>query len=273
MQMGLAHLHGRKHINDSVSALPRARTNVLFGYIKPEGVPNQVSDGKGHMIVKNIHIIGIAAVALSAFMAPSAFAANPEWLVDGAAVSAGTSIETKGDLILTDLGAPGEPAVLCEGILDGTIGPGGTGEVTKVLNLAGVEVSSGLGTGTILLCPPVKTCTGETEILPKGLPWKTQLTLSGTSVLDVTTVPLIGYEVICTVLGIKITDECTRTEGSGTTENMLEEAPADVLVNFNEQGGASCTIGGAHESDTEGFGLITALEGLSLTVSGDEVTE
>jgi len=220
-----------------------------------------------------ISITAFAVFALSAFMASSAFAANPEWLIDGAAVAAGTSTESKGDLVFTDLGAPGQPAWLCEMIFDGTIGPGGVDETTEILNLAGVKVTSILGSGTVLLCPPVKTCAGEIEVYPLGLPWKTQLELSGANVIDLMSATTIGYEVACTVLGIKVTDECTQTELSGTVENMLEETPADVLQNFAAIGEGDCTVGGVKEYDVEGFLLITALEGLSLTVSGDEVTE
>jgi hypothetical protein len=225
--------------------------------------------------MKKFHIIGLAAFAvfaLSAFMASSAFAANPEWLIDGAAVAAGTSTETTGDLVLSDRGAAGEPAMLCEGILDGTVGPAGVDEITEVLNTAGVKVTSVLGGSPVLLCPSVRTCQGESEMFPIGLPWKTQLELSGANVIDLTSATKIAYEIVCTILGVKVTDECTQSTAAGIVENMLGETPPDVLVNFGEQTG-NCTVGGAGKGSIEGFGLIFALEGLSLTVSGDEVVE
>jgi hypothetical protein len=218
-----------------------------------------------------LFLTALAIFAFSAISAASAFAVNPEWLIDGAAVAATTSVEEPFQLTITDLGAPGAPAIRCEGAFDGTVGPEGKDEITEVLNIKLEKVSSTLGSGTIMLCASAKTCEGESEFFPKNLPWLTQLKLVGAGD-DNETITTIGVEVVCKVLGITVTDECTLKD-LGVLENMLGEIPPDVLEILNLVGVGACSVGGASQLDVEGFVLISALEGLSLTVSGDEVTE
>ena len=56
-----------------------------------------------------------------------------EWLVGGNAIVGKTlATETTGSFLLEDTGVPS--AFLCGDILDGTIGPNGTDEITKMLN-------------------------------------------------------------------------------------------------------------------------------------------
>jgi hypothetical protein len=220
--------------------------------------------------MRKIQIIGlalVAAFAVSAIAAASAFAA-PEWLINGAAVTASTSVETKGSLNLTDTEtALGSVTVKCEGTLDGSVGPTGTDEITEVLNTAGVAIKLG---GTALLCTSSQ-CSGTPEVWPENLPWKTQLELVGTVIRDhifTSTGGAPGYTSLCTII-LPIEDTCTGLTSS-LIENMPTESPPDVLGIFNaESEHGSCTQGKSTSGVITGEGLITTLNGLALAVSGE----
>jgi hypothetical protein len=220
--------------------------------------------------MKKIQILGLALFAVFAFgaiAAASAFAA-PEWLINGAAVTELTSVETKGSLNLTDTKtALGSVTVKCEGTLDGSVGPAGGDEITEVLNTAGVAIKLG---GTALLCTSSQ-CSGTPEVWPENLPWQTQLELVGTVIRDhifTSTGGAPGYTSLCTII-LPIEDTCTGLTSS-LIENMGTESPADVLGIFNaESEKGNCSLGGTGTGVITGDGLITTLNGLALAVSGE----
>jgi hypothetical protein len=173
----------------------------------------------------------------------------------------------------------GAATVDCKGAFDGTVGTEGKDEITELLNAAGEKISSTPLTGLGLSCTILSVCEtarGAT-VWPVGLPWKTQLELSGTEVLDnaISEVgpKVLGYELECFVIGTKTIDECTQALGASLIENMLNGAENDLLGIFNEVGTGNCTQGGAGSGDLEGEGLLQTLNGQSLIVSGDGVTE
>lgn len=233
--------------------------------------------------MKKIHILGVALVAIFAFgaVATSAFALESTWLEDAIKVAAAQEAKITGELALTDLNVPvfGATTVLCSGILDGTIGPGKVDLITDILNLSGtleealavlnsLEVSE---TNSMLNCVADKgACQPEGElawVTPYGLPWDTEITLSGTTFLDLLLsekgVP--GYEVECeNPLVGKVTDRC-----QGNTSAGLFNEAGGLLSEFNEtlSEKGNCSQGGSGAGDLVGNGFVTLNNGLTLTVS------
>jgi len=215
--------------------------------------------------MKKHHILGLALLAVFAFsaiLAVSASAAETllaEWLVNGVAITTLTSTATTGKLLLEDEKVPiaGKVAVVCEGILDGSVGPNGEDEITEVLTTAGVLVNA----ANPLSCPPQTACEKPGSVVPVGLPWHTLLILEEVGLFkDIVRQATAGYEVKCTVFGITSTDTCTALENSGgkvtngTTDVTL--TPETILPNGN------CSLGG------NGAGKIQVVEGLIATLTG-----
>jgi hypothetical protein len=164
--------------------------------------------------MKKLYIVFLALFAVLAFSAVAAGSASAEvtllaeWLFNGAAITALLPVETTGELLLAILVLNLEVvAILCSGIFDGSVGPNGEDEVTKVLNLTKEEIGSNL-VGLSLLCKVEvsfnKECgtVGETaELWVDNLPWHSNLFLMENElILDAflgtsTTGP--GYHVLC----------------------------------------------------------------------------
>jgi hypothetical protein len=216
-----------------------------------------------------------AMLLVCGIAAASAFAESPLWLVDGVEAAAGTASTVTGLLTLTDLNTPlGVVEVHCEGSFDGTIGPNGVDEITEVLNTAGTKIGSEL-TGTPLICANVSNCTELREVWPDGLPWDTQLELSGANVVDsfiaLGTGSEVGFEARCAVLGVAVTDLCSKPLTTSTIEQMEALPNSDLLGLFSEEG-FLCTLNGTASGHVVGEGLIEA-GGLVLTISGDGITD
>src|ERR1700679_259809 len=85
-----------------------------------------------------------AVFALSSTVVATASAATTktaEWLANEKPITAALPIEITGGLTLEDTKTPaGRAAVLCEGTLDGTVGPGAADVIEHVLNLAKEEI-------------------------------------------------------------------------------------------------------------------------------------
>jgi hypothetical protein len=233
--------------------------------------------------MKKIHVLGVALVAvlaLSVVGAVSASAATLQWLANGKAITSALASETTGSITLgstNGLKIKIEAVVLCSGKFDGTVGPGGEDEITKVLNLSGVEVTLAK---PLTECENVKTCTSS-EVSPVNLPWLTRLELSGTEAapefLDIIEQGAggaePGWEVVCkTSLGT-VTETCT----APTTDSVLtnDTGESDVLGVFPTGSGrntANCSVGGAgtgflESSSTDEAGLSVLTSGEALSVS------
>src|SRR5450759_4894241 len=96
--------------------------------------------------MRKIQILGMALFAVFAFgavAAASAFAAS-EWEVEGVKLTTTLPAETEGSLKLIKLVSTTNREILvevrCEGIFDGTVGPGSKDTINKVLNLAMEEI-------------------------------------------------------------------------------------------------------------------------------------
>jgi len=216
-------------------------------------------------------VLAFGAILASTASAETTLAA--EWLVNGVVIGAAEHpvSESSGEIKLEDtkLGA----AVLCSGILDGTVSAKGVDEITKVLNLEKEEITELTGLALTAAngdCAGVTNCGTPIEVWPKGLPWHTQLFLkengefadriTGNNGGD------FGYDILCTVL-VDITDTCEASEGTFKIENQLEDAaiPANTKVEPN----AFCPLGGTQTgvNETDALTLITLASGALLTAS------
>lgn len=223
--------------------------------------------------MKKIHIVGLVLVAVAAFLAVSVASASaaPEWLINGAAVTALTSVSTTGLLTLTDLKASflGPSAVDCEGTLVGSVGAAGEDEITEIVGGEGKKTKGNGLTGEFIECKGVQGCEGNGKVYPLGMPWLTKLELSGTAIID-NTVPGIGtgmgYAIECSIFGVKEEDECTQALFAPKMENMATEN--DVLGIVAEENASHCSLSGENSGDAAGEGLTATLTG-TLAISGE----
>jgi hypothetical protein len=237
--------------------------------------------------MKKIHVLGIALVAMLAFnvmAAVSASAATLQWLAGGKAIaSPGLNGEVVGEITLGSTNGAKlkiEAVVLCSGIFTGSVGPGPEDIATGLLNLAHEPVTP----SKKLLCPSVKTCEGNSEVVPVNLPWLTRLELMGTEAeplfLDVIEAgngatgesgnP--GYEIKCKTALATVTEKCTAANlGANVTNDMTEN---DVLGIIEKEVTPpfTCNVGGANtgfvetgSGDEEGLGTLNNKEPLSVS--------
>jgi hypothetical protein len=230
--------------------------------------------------MKRLQMIFLSLGAMCAFGAVAVSASAEvtllaEWLINNVGVVTLTSVETTGKLLLTDLKAFGLTAGIdCVGAAVGSVGPSGEDEVTEVLNSAGEK------TGTPLSGIPLH-CTADTgsaceattdiEVWPINLPGLSlaYLTEAG-AFLDLgrteAGTKVGGYEVLCLVGTVNVTDECTQASGTATLTNEA----TDVLGTANEQNTGNCTVSKELSGDAEGSGLtVTLVAGQALAISSE----
>ena len=227
--------------------------------------------------MKKVQVVTLALLALFAFSAVLASSASAEvtllaeWLVGGSPIVGKTlATETTGSILLEDSGVPA--ATICSGILDGTVGPNGTDEITMVLNLKSEEVKL----GGLALSSAKGDCTNESgcnipiEVFPENLPWKTQLFLmENGKILDL--IVSSGYAVKCTELGIKIEDTCTIADTELEVLNDPVTGDAETPANAIAEPLANCSIGGNGKgiNETVELATIALVNGELLTVSSE----
>lgn len=220
--------------------------------------------------MKKVQIIGLALFAVFAFstaaVTSSAFALEyvlASWLVNGKSITKAEGAlpsEGKGELLLEDVTKKG--AIVCSGILDGTIGPESLDEITKVLNLSTVEIGELTGKG--LECKGQTTCETGSEAWPAGLPWLTELELMEPEGTWWVLIFKAGYHVLCLALGGLINEEvsCTAAEGAATQA---------LNVTGGVELGKETTPNGSCEGGTENA-VQSAIAGNLLTSSSGAVT-
>jgi hypothetical protein len=224
----------------------------------------------------NVALALFGVLAFSVFAAVSASAETTllaEWLFNSAAVTALLPVETEGSIFLSTL-VLGIKAVEieCTGIFDGSVGPNGEDEITKVLNLPKEEISGTPLVGLAVDCTvqvgsaTAKCLVGElAEIWPLNLPWLTELILmeSGAFLDSILAGPggNPGYEAFCTVSGGE--NSCT-----GSTSSTITNGATDVIGNFDATSEkVTCTLGGAGAGDQEKGEGLTFNTGGTLSVS------
>jgi len=212
-------------------------------------------------MIKKLSVIGVALAAVGAFCAfasASAFALPAEWLVSKAVVPAGSNIEV--DILLLS------PGILLEDMKEGIdvlcTAAEGTGLISGPTS---AEVTAGKCTAVESMTSGV-TCA---KVTPIKLPWSGTLTGESTEALELIKSVAktgAGWEVECTVLGIKAVDTCTTEEGKPKIINNLaeEEAEAEfVETPVTEIEEAACTL-----SKAEHTGLVVGNLMLKALVSG-----
>lgn len=187
-----------------------------------------------------------------------------EWLIKGSAVTTLTPTMTEGTTLMED--KTFGDSIECHREYDGSVGDNGEDEVTRILSLMGEEVT---------LTKPLTVASGDCKIVsgcnsadavewdPLLLPWHTLMFLDASGeYLDI--IFKAGYEVTCTILGIKVTDECTVENASVELVASIEGAEAKGVVGPN----ASCTVGGAGSGKEEYVGTNHLLD-----TTGDPVIQ
>ncbi len=202
-----------------------------------------------------------------------------EWLVNGSAVVGTLLVTATFTLTLIDLKASlgVKAAVLCSGILDGTISAKGEGEFTEALTLGGTGVSLTALSGTALLCAGQEGCETSAEgaeVWAVKLPWKTVFELYEME----SPVLVVGFIILgifpswyvqCkTALGT-VDDECTTTQSASEATNAtggVTSKLSELLTLSAGELNATCTASSEKETGVvEGTGELTSSEG---TLSG-----
>lgn len=206
----------------------------------------------------------LAVFAFGAVMASAASAEETllaEWLVNGLTISTLLPIFIEGTLLLEDTETiAGKSSVSCTGITDGSAGPNGESEITEVLNLKGEKISelgglALLGTGPGTDCITNTGCSEGTtaspiEVHPLGLPWLYELFLMVTTneilalITSMAAGKLLGYEILCLILGLNAEDTCTAADLESPISNELPEGDAEVPANALLTPNANCTQSG-----------------------------
>ena len=190
-----------------------------------------------------------------------------EWRVDGAALTALQSVETTGEIKLVAEGEPliGTVEVICSQILDGTISPGGAGEITELLTLTGVAVSKTALSGTGLACTNVSKCSSP-ELWAAGLPYQSKLESPTDDVI--TGSSGVGFEVRCKGVIGEPSETCTQSSVLATVENSTTPETA-VLSTINEIKKSNCIVAGSLKGSliSPSAASIKVLEGLVLEAS------
>jgi hypothetical protein len=239
--------------------------------------PHQASDeGKVDRSMRKIQKFGFALFAVVAFSATAATGAfaEPEWLVELAAINQTLPAETEGLWNMISLESGNElVAIDCEGVLDGTIGPPvaakpgvGTDEITSVLSLNQETISSTQLSGLALGCLVAKSagvlgdCMLNTlaAVWPENLPWKTEMELMAAAPiwLDILSGPVgkePAWESECST---NIGTQSLLCEGlvSAAVSNEAGTVPPSVLGEFSVAAGTeeeSCSATPIN-SDLEG---------------------
>jgi hypothetical protein len=198
--------------------------------------------------MKKIPTVIVSFAAMFAFIAVLASTASAEvtllaeWLVSGAGVTTLTSVFSLGKVLFEDktFGAAFE----CETTFDGSVGPSGEDEITELLTEGGVLVNSSapltVANGG---CKYLSGCstTAPLEFYALGFPWHTLLYLVESTSKFRDFLFKGNYHYVCTLLGIKATDECMDTNSS--FEVLASSEGAEGTGTVTPAG--SCTVGGS----------------------------
>jgi hypothetical protein len=220
--------------------------------------------------MKKIHLFGLAIVAMLVFSGFAAVSASAEttllaeWLIGGAAITTLTSVETTGTVEAINKTFLGTAKILCEGAVDGSIGPNGEGEVTEVLQ-------AGVSQGAVLVAPAMDCtgdaiCSGLVEMWAENLPWLSRLVLmeNGTILGELYEGTPAGtkpaYDMFCSNVGINNLCE-------GLATSLMENGASDVIgLAIPGSEVATCSLG---TGEGAGEGLGATLTGSVLSVSSE----
>jgi hypothetical protein len=205
-----------------------------------------------------------------------------EWLLELLPIVEPDLVESSSsELTLISLNGGGlglKVEILCEGILDGTVGPGSEDLITDLLDLSGNLIALELE-GSGLTCTNIANCTSPL-VWADNLPWPTELELLEWNLGFIYVVLILsngvgspGWHAECVIGGVKVTELCTAPEAAfevsnnagGTVDALFSEA-IQTLSNLKL---GTCSIGGAETAEVKGLGTISPVGGGSLTVSSE----
>ena len=217
------------------------------------------SSGNGRLARRALFVaIGVLALCVAA---PAFASARVEWKLNSVPVGESTAVEWNGKLNATDTETLlGHETVECSDKVEGTVGTGGAGEVTKVTTSGCTGIVEG------------EKCSNVGElaltIVALNLPWRTELVSSGGAlhyVLVSGGKGTPGLEVHCKVAGIKTVDTCTGNLGATTSNG--ESGVTTALITTEK---LSCSQAKKAETGSaSGSGSIVA-KGGTLSVANEE---
>jgi Trypsin len=203
---------------------------------------------------------------------------SAEWLANGSAIATALASETSTEFLLEDNKTlTGKSAVLCNGILDGTVSPSGEALVEKLLNLAKEEIVllglALLGTGAGSDCVAVSGCaegtaTSPIEVWAEKLSWPALLLkMENGAIAELFEGE--GFEVLCLVLSLNVEDLCEASDFEFTVLNDPTTGDAEIPARQAGLPLATCTLGGAETGviETDAIASITLTSGELLTAS------
>jgi hypothetical protein len=200
----------------------------------------------------------VAMCALGASFVVSAWAEAPgKFLVNGVVPAAATAAIAEGEVLFESL-KTANATFLCSSTLDGTIAAGGElYEVTKVLELGGVEVTESDTVTKIACTPDSGSICSKVAVSPVNLPWDYDVDLVTETDFLILTLPnanglFPAYFLLCEVIGIDATELC---ELLSETQQLVENGPTDVVTpaGTSPTPDAHCTSDSATE---ESSGLV-----------------
>ena len=167
--------------------------------------------------MRKFHVLGAALAALFAFGVLTAASASAvtfllaEWLVGGVGISTTQLTDSEGELLLEETVLGIKIDALCSGIFDGSIGPNGADDITELLSLAGVAITSDLVETSGIVCTNDANCP-EPLVWATNMPWLTlaELMVEGTEefmvdlLMSTVAGGTLGYHIVC--MGSSLSD-------------------------------------------------------------------
>jgi hypothetical protein len=207
----------------------------------------------------------IAIFAFGAIASSSAFAVS-KLLINNEEIKTLLLAEVAGELLLEDMNSFGKPDILCMGIFDVNIEPGGVlGSIESVLELNGVLVAGPKGSDSVS-CEAHSTCSNPVTVEAVNLPWKTEISLSGaTYVILILGSP--GYSTDCNSFIGLLEDTCTGETGAIATNGVNGVVGEYSETNESVTVPGNCTLGGEKQGLLAGSGELIDSEGGVLSLS------
>jgi hypothetical protein len=217
--------------------------------------------------MRKLHILGLWLVLAVAFSTAGASTASAEttllgeWFVGGTRFSGTLPTENNNKIIFEDTSF--SVSVECTDTIVGSVTgeSSGVGEATEILTASKVKTGTPLS-GTALECGKKSGCENSAKVWPLRLPWSTVVyLLENGDFWEQFASESVDFEVECTVLLTKTSDEC----GFGSSGTSVEILNIAIGVEGTEEALLplmNCSLGGS------GSGVITPLKGNTTTVSG-----
>jgi hypothetical protein len=225
----------------------------------------------------------LAVLASSAALVATASAttlSGEQWLFNGEAVKATLNTEIEIELLLEDTNASGvKAAAQCSMIQTGSVKPTGEGEAKEILNLAKEAISLTSLSGASLSCTNETNC-ASAKVWAVNLPW--QVYLGVEEVLEKLSFTIAdlsgsggnpGWYVECTVIGIKVSDECTNAELESEAKNVaagVETIFSTSQIEELQMPLATCSISKETTGVIEGKSTLKDAEAGTLSISTEE---